>query len=113
MDIIKLKIRVVVLAVVWVALVPIIATAHGGEVHVIGTVTKISETAVTVKTTAEKIVEVGFDEKTSYMRAKQPILRSSINAGDRIVIHALKVKEKLVAHTVEIGVPGAVQAASH
>jgi hypothetical protein len=39
------------------------ARAHGGEEHVTGTLTKISDTSVTVKTTAGKTVEVGFDAK--------------------------------------------------
>jgi hypothetical protein len=92
------------------ALLPTIATAHGGEEHVTGTVTKISDTSVAVKTTAGKIVEVGLDAKmTTYQRAKQPIQKTDIKVGDRIVIHAMEVNEKLVAHTVEIGTEAAVK----
>jgi hypothetical protein len=99
----KSKIHIAILAIVSLALLPGIATAHGGETHVTGTVTKISETSVTVKTTAGKSVEVGVDAKTTYTHAKQPIRKADIKAGDRIVIHAVEVHEKLVAHTVEIG----------
>src|SRR5712692_5165253 len=108
----KLKMHVAILAVLSLALLPTIATAHGGEEHVTGTVTKISDTVVTVKTTAGKTVEVGFDAKmTTYERAKQPIQKTDIRVGDRIVIHAVEVNEKLVAHSVEIGAaPAAKQA---
>ena len=99
----KLKIQVALLAILALALVPTIVSAHGNEIHVIGTVTEISDTSVTVKTTAGKTVEVGFDAKTTYTRAKQPIQKTDIKVGDRVVIHAVKVKEKLVAHTVELG----------
>ena len=110
----KPRTQVAILAVVSVALLTTIATAHGGEEHVVGTVTKVSDTAVTVKTTAGKTVEIGFDSKTTYQRAKQPIQKSDIKVGDRIVIHATEVKEKLVAHTVEIGTaPQTKQAAKH
>jgi hypothetical protein len=110
----KLKIHVAILAIVSLALLPTIATAHGGEEHVTGTVTKISDTSVTVKTTAGKTVEVGFDAKTTYTRAKQPIQKTDVKVGDRVVIHAMEMNEKLVAHTVEIGVAtGAKQAAKH
>ena len=110
----KPRTQVAILAVMSVALLTAIATAHGGEEHVMGTVTKVSDTAVTVKTTAGKAVEVGFDAKTTYQRAKQPIQKSDIKVGDRIVIHATEVKEKLVAHTVEIGTaPQTKQAAKH
>ncbi|MDP8991261.1 MAG: hypothetical protein M3N41_14420 [Acidobacteriota bacterium] len=100
----RLKIQVALLAVLSLALLPTIATAHGGEEHVTGTVTKISDTSVTVKTTAGKTVEVGFDAKmTTYARAKQPIQKTDIKVGDRVVIHAMEVNEKVVAHSVEIG----------
>ena len=100
----RLKIQVALLAVLSLALLPTIALAHGGEEHVTGTVTKISDTSVTVKTTAGKTVEVGFDAKmTTYERAKQPIQKSDIKVGDRVVIHAMEVNEKLVAHSVEVG----------
>jgi hypothetical protein len=99
----KLKRHIAILAIVFLALLPTIAAAHGGEEHVTGTVTKVSDTSVTVKTAAGKTVEVGFDAKTTYTHAKQPIRNADIKVGDRIVIHAAEVNEKLVAHTVEIG----------
>jgi hypothetical protein len=110
----KLRIHAAILAVVSLVLLTTIAIAHGGEEHVVGTVTKVSDLAVTVKTTAGKTVEVGFDSKTTYQRAKQPIQKSDIKVGDRIVIHATMVNEKLVGHTVEIGTaPQTKQAAKH
>jgi len=100
----KLKIQVALLAIVSLALLPTVATAHGGEEHVTGTVTKISDTSVTVKTTAGKTVEIGFDAKmTTYERAKQPIQKTDIKVGDRVVIHAMEMNEKMVAHSVEVG----------
>lgn len=109
----KLKIQVALLAIAALALVPTIALAHGGEEHVIGTVTQISDVSVTVKTTAGKTVSVGFDGKTTYTRADQPIQKTDIKVGDRIVIHAVEANEKLVAHTVQIGGATTKQAAKH
>src|SRR5436853_5689170 len=106
----KLKIQVALLAIVSLALLPTIATAHGGEEHVTGTVTKISDTFVAVKTTAGKSVEIGVDAKTIYARGKKPIQKTDIKVGDRIVIHAAEVNEKLVARTVEIGAATAAAA---
>ena len=108
------RIQVAILAILSFALLPTIATAHGGEEHVIGTVTKVSDASITVKTTAGKTVEVGFDAKTAYARGKETIQKSDIKVGDRIVIHAAEVNEKLVAHTVEIGAATAAkQVAAH
>ena len=106
----KLKVQAAI-AILVLAFLPI-ALAHGGEEHVTGTVIKISDTSVTVKTTAGKSVDVGFDAKTTYARAKQPIQKTDIKIGDRVVIHAVEVNEKLVAHTVEIGVATVARPAS-
>ncbi len=106
------KIQIAIVAILSFALLPTIAIAHGGEQHVTGTVTKLSDTSVTVKTTDGKTVDVGFDAKTTYARAKQPIQKTDIKVGDRIVIHAVEVNEKLVAHTVEIGAASTTKQAS-
>ena len=98
-----LKTGAALLAILALALLPTIVLAHGGEEHVIGTVTSISDTSVTVKTTAGKAMTVGFDAKTTFARADQPMPKADIKVGDRVVIHAVEVNEKLVAHTVEIG----------
>src|SRR6266481_717581 len=108
----KLKIQVALLAIMSLAFLPTLATAHGGEEHVTGTVIKASDKSVTIKTTAGKTVEVGFDAKTTYARAKQPIQKTDIKVGDRIVVHAAEVNEKLVAHTVELG-PATKEAVKH
>jgi Cu/Ag efflux protein CusF len=85
-------------------LASVAAMAHGDLIHVVGTVAKVSDTTVSVKTSDGKIVEVQFGEKTTYLRLKRAIAKGAIKAGDRIVIHAAKVNEKLVARKVEIGI---------
>src|ERR1700676_620623 len=90
----ELKLQIALLAVLALALLPTIVSAHGGEEHVIGTVTKVSDTSVTVKTTAGKIVEVGFDAKTTYARAKLPIQKSDVKVGDRMGFPGGEEKEK-------------------
>ena len=51
---------------------------------------------------------------TTYERAKQPIQKTDIKVGDRVVIHAMEVNEKLVAHSVELGAATAAkQTAKH
>ncbi len=96
-----------------IALIAAPVFAHGGLEHVMGTVTAISDTSVTVKTAAGKTVEVGFDAKTTFAKSDQAIQKTDIKVGDRVVIHAEKEGAKLVAHTVEIGTAGAAKAAKH
>jgi hypothetical protein len=80
-----------------------LAFAHGNLEHVTGTVTKISGDSVTVATTAGTTVEVAFDAKTTYSRMDQPITKTAIQVGERVVIHAAKDGTKLIAHTVVVG----------
>ena len=82
----KLKIQVAILAIVSLALLPTIATAHGGEEHVTGTVTKISDTSVTVKTTAGKTVEVGLRREDD-LRAREAAYSENRYQGRRSSRH--------------------------
>ncbi len=103
MRVVRRKYFGMALAILAAALVPAPMSAHGDEEHVTGTVTAVSATSVTVKTTDGKAVSVGFDAKTTYSRGKQAVQKTDIKVGDRVVIHADEVNEKLVAHTVELG----------
>ena len=77
--------------------------AHGNEQHVMGTVTNITATAITVKTQDGATVEVFIDPDTKFLRGGQPISAKDVKQGDRIIIHANKKGEKLTATTVAIG----------
>jgi hypothetical protein len=101
--IIRLKNRFAILAIMVIALIPVMASAHGGEEHVTGTVTNVADNSLTVKTTAGKTEHVSLDAKTICTRGDQSIRKTALKVGDRVVIHAAEVNEKLVAHTVEVG----------
>lgn len=87
------------------------AIAHGGLEHVMGTVVSISDTSITVKTTAGKSVDVALDAKTTFAKNDQAVKLDGIKVGDRVVIHAEKTGAKLIAHTVEVGAATAKPAA--
>ena len=75
--------------------------AHGGMVHVMGTVTGISATSVTVETTDKKAVEVLLTETTAFLNGSKPSNKDELKVGDRVVIHAVKVKDSLQAHEIK------------
>ena len=79
------------------------AFAHGGAQHVMGTVTKVSAQSVTVETTDKKVVEVGLNSKTTYTRNEKKVEPSDMKVGDRVMIEAKEVNEKLVADSVKLG----------
>jgi hypothetical protein len=79
------------------------ALAHGGMEHVIGTVSAVSDHAITVKTTAGETKEVGVDDSTKFMRGQTSASISDVHIGDRVVIHATKHDEKLHGAEVQLG----------
>jgi hypothetical protein len=99
------------LALVCLALAPVIALAHGGLEHVQGKIKTIADASVTVTTTAGKVVVVGLDAKTTYTRDTKPVTKADMKVGDRVVIHAAEVDEKLIAKTVELGTAAATKTA--
>jgi len=103
LSIIRTKIQFAILALACMALLSVSAHAHGNEIHVVGIITKISPAGVSVKTKDGKTVEVAFGEQTSFLRLTRPVGKDNMKVGDRVVIHAVKMKESLVAHTVELG----------
>ena len=109
-----MKARVLVLFVC-ISLGAIAILAHGGEEHVMGTVTKVTADSITVKTTVEEPVTVGVVPATKFMMGKMAMKIDGLKVGDRVVIHATEPKEgTLVADTVDFSTPKEAPApASH
>jgi hypothetical protein len=91
--------RVLIVSMLF-ATAAIFARAHGDMIHVIGTVTALTDTSVTVQTTDNKSVEVLLTSATTYVKGAQPAKWKDLKIGDRVVIHAVKVKDALQAHEV-------------
>ena len=92
--------RRVLIATLFLATASLLAYAHGGMIHVMGTVTALTDTSVTVQTTDNKSVEVALTPTTTYVKGTQPAAWKDVKVGDRVVIHAVKVKDALQAHEV-------------
>ena len=70
-----------------------------------GTAIKVSLESVTVETTAKATVEVMISSDTKFSKDGAPAAPSDLHVGDRVVIHALPMKNgKLIAHTVQVGI---------
>lgn len=92
--------RRTIIAALLLACTSILLHAHGGMIHVMGTVTGVTDTSVTVETTDKKTVEVQLIDATTFMNGTKPSSRKELKVGDRVVIHAVKVKDALQAHEV-------------
>jgi hypothetical protein len=93
----------VAVVTLWFAL-SVMALAHGKEKHVIGTVTSISDSSITVETTAKKSVTVDVSEKTKFEKSGSPATLKELKVGDKVVVHADVSGDKLVANEVRFGV---------
>ena len=93
-----------------VLLIAMLAFAHGNEQHVMGTITAISGDSITVQTMEKQSKVVYLNDKTKFTKSGAVATRDELKVGDRVVIHAGKEGDKLVAHTVALGVS---QSAAH
>src|SRR6266516_6290294 len=83
--------------------VSLMAFAHGKEKHVMGKVTSISDSSITVETTAKKSVTVDVSEKTKFEKSGSPATLKDLKVGDKVVVHADVSGAKLVANEVHFG----------
>jgi hypothetical protein len=81
-----------------------VALAHEGKPHVMGTVTKVAENSITVKTTAGAETVVSIVAQTVFTKNGATVSWKELKVGDRVVIHAHETKKGYQAETVEIGV---------
>jgi len=79
------------------------AYAHNGMEHVMGTVTNVTDTAITVKTTNGKLQTVVLNADTKYAKMDKAITLKDIKVGDHVVVHATKKGDQLIAVTVKVG----------
>jgi Cu/Ag efflux protein CusF len=79
------------------------AYAHGKEQHVMGTVTALTDDSITVQTTAKDPVVVYTMPDTKYEKSGEAASMKDLKAGDRVVIHAAKMNDKLMATEVRFG----------
>jgi preprotein translocase subunit YajC len=78
--------------------------AHGDLEHVLGTVTAVTENAVTVETVKHTQVTVLLDPSTKFLNSNATAALQNLKMGDRVVIHAKKnADKKLVAVEVKWG----------
>ena len=94
--------------IVFALALPLIA--HGGFDHVIGTVVKVDQNIVTVKT-AKSEVAVKLNEKTEITKNDQKAEIADLKPGTRVVIDIPEGSKDMLAHSVKVGVGAA--AASH
>ena len=92
--------RRTLIAALLLVTMPLLVHAHGDMIHVMGTVTALAGNTVTVSTTDKKSIDIVLIEATTYRNGPSPAAKKDVKVGDRVVIHAVKVKDTLQAHEV-------------
>jgi len=80
-----------------------VAFAHNGMIHVMGTVTAMTDTNITVKTMDGKTRTVALASETKYAKGTDTMSLKDIKVGDHVVIHATKKGDQLTALKVKLG----------
>jgi hypothetical protein len=86
--------------------------AHGGFDHVMGTVVKVENNVLTVKT-AKGNVDVLLNDKTEITKNDQKALTGDLTPGSRVIVDIPEGSKDKIAHSVKVGVAGASDAHAH
>jgi Domain of unknown function (DUF5666) len=81
----------------------VLLIAHGDMEHVLGTVVKVSDQALSVKVADGSVKVVLIDGETRFLKGNSPASASDVQVGRRVVIHAHRQGETLHAAEVKIG----------
>jgi hypothetical protein len=92
-----------ILLVVIVVLATGAAFGHGKEQHIMGKVTAMTETSISVQTKAKNPLTVCTMAETRYEKSGAAASMKDLKVGDRVVIHAEKMGDKLMANEVHFG----------
>ncbi len=79
------------------------AFGHGKGPHVMGTVTAMTDSSITVQSKTKEPVTVYTMPTTKYEKSGSAAAMTDLKVGDRVVIHAEKMGDKLMANEVKFG----------
>ena len=93
-----------VIAVLALTLGSVTAFAHNGVEHVMGTITAIADTSVTIETVKHTSVKVLIDASTTFTNNDAQATQKDLKVGQRVVVNAKPNSDKkLVAVSVKWG----------
>jgi hypothetical protein len=91
--------------------VPVASWAHAGHAHkVMGTVSSVEGSRVSVKGTDGKVVVVVLDAKTAITRGATKVTAAELKAGERVSIDYTQTNKTNTASAVKLGTAPAAAA---
>jgi hypothetical protein len=101
--------RIGTLAVFVVLVFPTLAFAHGGGMHVMGTVAALDAQHVVVKAQDGKTMSVLVNDKTTYRKGAAAATSVDLKVGDRVVVHTTGKGDPLTAGEIHFSSAGEAQ----
>jgi ribosomal protein S1 len=92
--------RIVMLAVFIVLCFHTSAFAHGGGLHIMGTVTDMDAQHVVVKTKDGKTQAVQVNDHTTYRKGTATATSADLQVGDRVAVHTTGKGDPLTAKEI-------------
>jgi hypothetical protein len=89
-----------------IIIISALALAHGGFVHVQGTVVKLENNVLTVKT-AKGNETVKLDAKTEITRSDKAAAVTDLKVGARVIVDIDDDDKTRTAHSIKLGAAGA------
>lgn len=86
--------------------------AHGGFEHVGGTVVKVENSVLTVKTTRGNVA-IRMDAKTEITQNGKKAQAADLKQGVKVVVDVPEETKEKVAHSIKIGAAAPVAAQAH
>lgn len=100
--------RMTIFATLFLLLTSVAAIAHNGVEHVLGTITALTSSAITIETPKHTSITVTLTAATKFMKGTAAAAAKDAKVGDRVAIDAKEgADKKLTGLTVKIGAAGA------
>ena len=74
--------------------------AHGGETHILGTVTALDAQHVVVKTKEGQTLSIRVTQKTKYREGETAATGADLKVGDRVYVEAARDGDTLTASEI-------------
>lgn len=97
------KLSTIITRTLGLVLLTATAWAHGGFDHVIGTVVKVDNNVMTVKT-AKGDVDVKLNDQTEITKTDLKASVADLKPGSRVVVDIPEGSKDKIAHSVKVGV---------
>lgn len=79
------------------------ANAHNGMIHIMGTVSSITDHDISVKRTDDKTQTAVITATTKFSKTNMTVTAKDIKVGDHVVIHATKKGAQFTAAEIKVG----------